>query len=204
MEYKKIAFFTLAFLLTTVFAVRADRYRIIYANSDKIRIGDRIAKKGMEFDDKEPIVWTSDDQALRVFNLSNKRVGEITAKESRTKKSQSLSSVISRSEQLSTREWGTAVVVVDTVRYLLDTLLLDAGTHYGDVVTDEAIVRIGNSTITTKLRKTPDKREFIITRDILGGRAPRTVYLDIVETDKEWRYYIYRRLHIEVLPLKTD
>lgn len=203
MEIKKISLIILivAFWMTGQIAM-ADNYRVLYTNSNNIRIGNQIARKGLEFSDSEKIVWTSDNQALKLLNLSTHRIMVIAKKTFDRKRAKSLADL----KHLSTRDYGVANIVTDTVLYLLDTLQIDAGKYYGDNMVDEAIVVIDGDSIVTKIQKSKDKREFILTRQIYGGKNSCVIYLDIVETDRQrnWRYYIYRRLRVEPLPMNAD
>ena len=203
MAYKKIVFGAMLLMLISAPTAKAVKYRVARLSPDEIRIGDRIAQIGMEFEEDEPIKWSSENQGLEVINLENRKLYTISSNKYSDRKPRSLIDYFQKSEQLSTREWGTTTVTVDTVRYMMTKLYIDAGRDYGNDVIDEAVVSTDGKTIVTRLRKTPDKKEFVITRDMLGvGNGSRTVYLDIVETDKGWKYYIYRRLRIDVLPLK--
>lgn len=206
MKKKIMLLFLVTCFLFTTKSIQADNYRVLYANSRNIKIGNKNAKKGLTFNDKEPITWTSDKQALKVINLSNNRVIVITQKGFNRKKTKSIADYLSKVKHLSTREYNTTNLVADTVLYLLDTLLIDAGKHYGDNMIDEVYVNINGQSIVTKVQKTENKKEFILSRNILGGHYPQLIYVDILETDstRDWKYYIYKKLRIELLPLNTD
>lgn len=184
---------------------KADNYRVLFANSKNIRIGNQIAQKGMMFNDNDEIVWTSENQALKVINLSSKKIMIIAKKSFDRKNAKSLGDYLYKRNPLSTRDYGE-FVVTDTVFYLLDTLRINAGKHYSDGVIDEAVVIIAGDTIVTQIQKSKNKKEFILTRKIFGNKNPNSVYVDIRETDKQrnWQYYIYRRLRVEPLPFNAD
>ena len=183
----------------------ADNYRVLFTNSANIRIGNQIARKGIEFNDSNKISWTSDNQALKVMNLSTNRIMIIAKKAFDRKNAKSLADYLRKVKHLSTRNYGKESVGVDTVFYLLDTLRVYAGKHHGADLIDEVILVIGGDTITTNVIKSKDKKNFLITPKIYGGKNPSIVYIDIVETDKQrdWRYYVYRRLRVEPLPLSV-
>lgn len=204
MVYKKMVFGVVLLLLIYAPAAKAVKYRVARLSPNEIRIGDRIAQIGMEFEDNEPIFWSTDNQGLEVINLENRKLYTISSNKFADRRPRSLIDHFQKSVRLSTREWGTTTVTVDTVRYMMTELYIDAGRDYGNDVIDEVVVSADGKTIVTRLRKTSDKKEFIITRDMLGvGNGSQTVYLDIVETDKGWKYYIYRKLRIDVLPLRN-
>ena len=194
------------FMLMAVAPIKADTYKVLYANSENIKIGNQPAKKGVTFNDKDRIIWTSGEQALKVLNLSTNHVMVIAKRAFDRQRARSLADYLHRVKHMSTRDFGTASVVTDTVYYMLDTLLIDAGKHYGDDKIDKAIVIINGDSVVTQIKKTQDKKEFVLTKSIFGSKTPQLVYIDIVETDvkREWVYYVYRRLRIESLPMRTD
>ena len=206
MAHKSITLISvLAAWLLPVLPAQADTYQVLLANSENIRIGDRPAVAGMQFDDSDPIHWSSDQQALKVLNLSLNRVMVIAAKAFRATGSKTLADLLYQTKHLSTRDYGQTAAPADTVLYLLDTLRLKAGPHYGNGVIDQAVATVSGQRIVTPLQKTADRSAFILTRSIAGGKNPQTLYLDIVETDpeKDWQYCLYRRLRIDLLPLKA-
>lgn len=200
----KVLFFVV--LVISVIPAKADKYKILYANSSKIRIGDRPAVKGLVFEDKSQIHWTSDEQALKVLNLTTNRVSVIPAVVYKKNWSESLFDLLVKVKHMSTRGYGQFSIEADTVCYMLDTLRIDAGRYHGSSTTDNAVLVMDGDSIITDLRKSNDKREFILTRKIYGGKKIKTAYIDIVETDadKDWTYYIYKSLYIVQLPLNTD
>ena len=201
-----ILFATIICLLQVSLPMWADRYQVLFANSEKIIIGKQVAKKGLIFSDEDHIIWTSETQALKVLNLSTNTVMVIAKKGFDRQKAQSLADYLHKVKHLSTRDYNTATVLTDTICYLLDTLRIDAGNHYGGEVIDEVVFKVDGELVTSKIQKTKDGTEFILTRQIYVTKKAKPVYLDIIETDKQrdWRYYVYRKLYIEPLPINAD
>lgn len=193
-------------LLQVSLPMWADSYQVLFANSEKITIGKQVAKRGLIFSDEDHIIWTSETQALKVLNLSTNMVMVIAKKGFDRQKALSLADYFHKVKHLSTRDYNTATILTDSICYLLDTLRIDAGNHYGDEVIDEVVLKIDGELVTSKIQKTKDKKEFILTRQIFATKKAKPVYLDIIETDKQrdWRYYVYRKLYIEPLPLNSD
>lgn len=183
----------------------ADRYKVLFANSKGIIINGTQAKKGLCFDDTNSIVWTSEEQVLKVLNLSTSKVYIISAKDYKKHHVISLSeylhSLFGQVNHLSTKEIETP-----TKRYLLDTLHIEASSFYAKKKKFSAITKIGTQAITTPLKWTKDKRNLIINRKIYGGRYPIPVDVDIIMTDKGSYHseYLYQNIHIEPLPLNVD
>ncbi len=192
--------------MTIACPVQAVKYKVLYSNSTNVRIGGQTVKAGMQFDEKDKIVWTSEDQALKVMDLSTKRIKIIAAKALNKKGVATLADYLHKVSHLSTRGYGKETIVVDTVCYMLDTLKIHAGPHHGNQMKDEAIIDVNGDSEITAIKKSSDKKEFILTRDMFARRRSKVAYVDIRETDSRnnWQYYIYKRLRVEMLPLKTD
>ena len=208
MENRKVVFISLLvlFLTITLLQVNAVTYKVLYSNSSKIRIGGKPVAVGMVFDEKATVEWTSEEQAIKVLNMSTKRIRVIAAKALRKKGLASFADQVHKVNHLATREYAKEVIDVDTICYMLDTLRVFAGPHNGDDMIDEAIAYVNNDTIITQIPKSSDKKEFVLSRKIFGGKSPKVVYVDILETDEKmnWKYFVYRGLRIELLPLKVN
>lgn len=186
--------------------MEADKYKVLYTNSDNIRIDDRPVTVGMEFEDVNYINWLSDSQAMKVLNLSTNRIMVVTAQGFKRKKAMSLEEYFLSSKHLSTRGYGNMEFLTDTIYYMLDTLTISAGVDIRDNVLDEAVIKIGDDWINIKLSKTTNKQDVIITRSIFSHTSASSIYIDIVEEDEKtgWRYYLYRNLYIKLLPLHAE
>ena len=196
--------FVVALAITTI-PVSADKYKVLYTNSSKIKIADKLAVKGLVFEDRNQIQWTSNDQAIKVLNMTTNRISIIPAVVYKKNRAESLYDLLVKVNHMSTRGYGAVKIEADTICYLLDTLRIDAGVHYGKSISDLAILVMDGDTIITNLQKN-NKNEFVLTRKIYGGKKAKPAYLDVVETDtdKDWIYYVYRKLRIEPLPLNAD
>lgn len=204
-RFKRIA---LSFALVISFIpVKADKYRILYTNSNQIKIGNRTAVRGMIFTDNDEIQWSSEKQAIKVLNLSTKRVKILPSAAFIKHNAKTLRSLLIKNKHLSTRGFGSFKTEVDTICYVLDTLRVDAGWNYGKKVTNKVTVRNGTQTKTTVIRKETEgnKDVFLIPRSAFGT-INEPVYVDIFEIDEEesWQYNIYRDLYVVPLPLKDD
>ena len=65
-------------LMVTSF-VFADKYKVLYVNSTGIKIETKNVAVGSVFTDKDKIVWTDDQQAMKVINLNTNRVMVLAA-----------------------------------------------------------------------------------------------------------------------------
>lgn len=71
------------FLLTL--SMLADNYKIIYVNTETIKIGNKVCKKGDIFSDKDTIYWTIDSQAFKARNMTTKSFFVFSAKSSKNR-----------------------------------------------------------------------------------------------------------------------
>lgn len=63
---------TLSFLVLSLMLANARTFEIKVLNTPTINIGGKNLKVGNRFDEKAPIVWSSDDQAMKVLSEDNK------------------------------------------------------------------------------------------------------------------------------------
>lgn len=204
MEIKNIISLVISFFfLCQSFTLEAaPPYKIRKLNSEKIKIGDRIAKVNMVFDSEDDIIWSSDKEYMEVLDLSTLRIGSFTANPIEKNKTKSFFRLKTANVHLSVRQFGDENhVVADTVFYMLDTLQLAAGPHHNDNATHEIVITTDNRKFTRSIRKSEDKKQFVITREMFDGFDSGTVRVDILEKDENWKYFVYRNLHIELMPL---
>lgn len=205
MDWKKKATIIVATLLMIVaIPSNAAKYKVLFANSSDIKIGSHKAKRGLIFDEKEQIVWTTDKQAMQVQNLTTRRIEAITARQLKQLKARTLTDYLFTKSHLSTREYGNDFIAVDTVCYALDTLYLDAGKDYNRNISSMLIVTGKETSKSVSIKKTYDQRQYIIPRSALESANDGLISIDILETDKQrnWTYYVYRALHVVLLPLQ--
>ena len=199
-----------ALLLTFSFgiaALHAETYKVLFANSNHIKVGKHYIKKGDVINEKDKILWSSEREALKVVSLSSGRIVVLPAKELQRNDSKSISDFFRKTKRLSTRSFRIMPPTAsDSTYYLLDTLLLRASKALRPDEKVQALIHLNDETITTPLSITSDGRQFILTPNIYGGRMPIPAPVDIVisESDSEWRHYAYRKLHIVPLPLYID
>ncbi len=191
-------------LLSLVQLLSAVNYKVLFVNSGTVKIGGKKAVRDMVFDEKEDIEWSSENQAMKVQNMSSSRVIIIAAKSLLEKKTKSLSDYFGRVKHLSTRGYVSHNIITDTVSYLLDTLKLDAG-QFGQSEA-KLVVHAGDVTMEKPVHKSADGFFYVLTRTLFDGINSKTVSIDIEVTEQklDWHYYVYRRLNVVILPLQVD
>lgn len=201
-KIKALCFMVIMLMMTQT--IQADNYKILCLSQGVIKINGRVATKNMVFSDADMIEWSSDNQGMRVINLSSKKVMMLAAKKFQQIKAQSISDHVSQIQHLSTRTI-TNSAITDTTLFLLDTLLIEAGPYYGGKVSERYEFYVGQQKYSGRIARTSNKKHFIVTRSIFGVQTPKAIFIDIygIDTSRLWSYPIYLRQHIIPLPLKN-
>lgn len=205
MVKKIILLISLLFVGCSAFA---DSYRVLYVNSERIRVGNRYIKVGDVFNDTDMIVWTSDQQAIKVLNMKNNRILICTAKSMEKKKSRSIYDYLTSTKRISTRtllnitfdeEWQ-----MDSKLYVLDTLYVSRPNFNARQV--QSSIRIKANGFVREIPIPSDGRYYKIPRGIIERIGNSYVELDIIEYDKErdWKYMVYKDLLVELLPVLSE
>ena len=203
MEKKKLI--VLMTILISTISVIADKYKVLYVNSADIKVENKRIATGNVFSDTEKIIWTNDQQAMKVFNLNTKRTTILTAKALKKKNASTLYEYLTNTRHLSTREYNKRKTLeewqIDSTLYLLDTLYLTRPNIAGNDIVANIIDNQGNK---IELPISSDKKSYIITKDIYEHFAPYIHKFVIRECDRDrgWEYDVYRRLIIETVPMK--
>lgn len=100
-----------------------DQYRILYLNTETIKISDRICRVKDTFNDDEVISWSHKKQVMKVLNTSTQRQHILAARDFNEDSSNTLSSYFHQTQRLSTRE-GTLMMLPQLREYLSNTFYL--------------------------------------------------------------------------------
>ena len=201
MAKKIILLFSLFLIASSAFA---DSYRVLYVNTKHIRVGNRYVTIGDIFKDTDTIVWSSDQQAMKVLNLKNKRIVICAAKSLKNKKSHSLYDYLTSTKRISTRsftnnafdeEWH-----LDSRLFVLDTLYITRPNYDATLVQANVVIKSHMSS--REIPITFDSKYYKIPRQIINQLENMPVKLDIMEYDekRDWKYLVYKDLSVELLP----
>lgn len=119
----------ISFLLTALSA-SAMKYQIKVLNTPSITIDNKVAKVGYWFDDQSVIVWSKDNQAMRVVSEDNK-VYTLSAKLYKESKSKKFSDFIIYTKPLAARGTNNLDLIeqlaerFDNVFVMLDEIVID-------------------------------------------------------------------------------
>ena len=205
MEKKRLMFMVVVF--TVACHVFADRYKVLYVNSTGIKIDKNNVVVGSIFSDKDNIVWTDNQQAMKVINMNTNRIIVLVAKALKKKKSTSLYEYLTSTKHLSTRDIKKTNTLeewkIDSTLYLLDTLKICRPQMRGNLVVASIVNEKGK---TIDLPISNDGKTYILTRSIFCDQVPYPSIFTIKEFDKEknWEYVVYRRLIIEPVNIDTE
>ena len=109
-------------LILTLFAsvsLYAEDFKILFVNSESIKIGKTVRKAGDTFSDTEKIYWKDGKQAMKVISLESKKQYVLVSEDFKKKKMKTAKDFIFKNHRLSTRGIGR---------------LSDVGEQVGDII----------------------------------------------------------------------
>ena len=109
-------------LILTLFAsvsLYAEDFKILFVNSESIKIGKTVRKAGDTFSDTEKIYWKDGKQAMKVISLDSKKQYVLVSEVFKKKKLKTAKDYIFKNHRLSTRGIGR---------------LSDVGEQVGDLI----------------------------------------------------------------------
>lgn len=203
-EMKKLIVI-MAFTLMTLFATaQQGNYQVLFSNSDKIKIGNQTARKGLRFNDENEISMPSEKCALKIRNLSDGTIKLIVGEKLNKSKAKTISQYLVVERELSTKGIDERKTIeFDTLTYMLDTLIIPILTYHSGKITAQAVVYIGNDHFEIPVSRLEKEMAYVIPRNSLGKLDDKPFCIDIIEKDieKDWEYAIWRKLYIVPLPL---
>lgn len=93
-------------LILTLFAsvsMHAEDFKILFVNSESIKIGKTVRKVGDTFSDTEKIYWKDGKQAMKVISLESKKQYVLVSEDFKKKKMKTAKDFIFKNHRLSTR-----------------------------------------------------------------------------------------------------
>lgn len=191
----------------------AQDYKITFLNTNSIRIGNKNLSTGSTFKKTDVIQWQDDMQAMKVFDLKNKKTIAIVAKPFKTESCSSLDEYLSKTNHLSTR----GVINPNNLKkedfktdpnvlYLIDNVYVDASIYYDPSMTETIEFYDGKTKLKKSASMSSDNKKIIISRDMFPSSMStnKSFKIDIIEYDSKmnWRYCIYRNLTVVLVPKK--
>lgn len=117
-------------VLCFIMSVYADNYKILQMNTQTIKIGNRVCKKGDVFSDDSTIVWTKEKQAFKAQNIETKKIVLFTEPDFKAKNSMTIKDYYLKTNHLSTRDASLTLSelseLLDDTFYLLDTIRIES------------------------------------------------------------------------------
>lgn len=184
----------------------AKKYRIIFLNTNSIKIGNRFLHEQDVFNDNEEIHWTDLRQKMEVENVNNPSEQHTLTKhgflEYKDEGVKSLLDLI-KVQSLGTRDMnGGQKHYSEIYHYLTDTLMFPTTTRVDPSIRCEAVWIKGKKEIVTPVKRSQDGRFYIISLDIYKGKKPCDINLDIREVNEQikWVNNVYKGIPIVYIP----
>lgn len=113
-------------LLASV-SVRAEDFKILFLNTESIKIGKTVRTVGDTFSDDEKILWKDGKQAMKVLSLDTKKQYVLVSEDFKQRKMKSARDFIIKNNRLSTRGLGSLSTVCEQIGnkiYWIDPVLI--------------------------------------------------------------------------------
>ena len=120
--------FLLLSLLLASFTLRMEDFKILFLNTENIKIGNTIRKVGDTFSDGDKIVWKDGKQAMKVVSLETKKQYVLVSEDFKQRKIKSAKDFIIKSNRMSSRGIGNLSSVANQVGkkiYWIDPIVIN-------------------------------------------------------------------------------
>ena len=119
--------FLLLALMASV-SMRAEDFKILFLNTESIKIGKTVCVVGDTFNDSEKIFWKDGKQAIKVMSLDTKKQYVLVSEDFKQRKMKSAKDFIIKNNRLSTRGIGNLSAVARQIGdkiYWVDPIIID-------------------------------------------------------------------------------
>ena len=156
--------------------VSATSYKILYMNTQSVKIGNKVLKVGDSFSDKdlESIEWVSDKQVLKARNEVTKRTRIFTKWNVKGVESPSLKDYLTKRKSLMTRS-------ISRTAELLDTICFDISDISTKSMKFISVWKDGDYRVRTSLPISKDGKTLYVTRKIYGHHDPKQARIGILQ-----------------------
>ena len=117
-------------LLGLAAPVMAQDFKILFVNTETIRIGGKDLSRGDLFSETDKVEWASDKQAMKVLSLADKKQYILSSEMFKKEKTKSAKDYLVRTNRLSTRGTGSLSMVrrqLGETLQVLDTTCVSVG-----------------------------------------------------------------------------
>ncbi|MBQ3522787.1 MAG: hypothetical protein IJA38_08135 [Bacteroidales bacterium] len=175
----------------------ADTYRILFLNTESIKINGNNLTVGCTFNSNDNITWDNESQAVKVMNLSSNKIMVLTSKDFTNKNSHSIDSYLIYTEHLSTRDAKNGYN--NSTMYMLDEISIP---NFGnDRYAENIFVKFTTYRGPKKVRLSIDSNgNLIIPREIFGN-ITKPVKVQIVITENMQDLCLVENMTITLLPI---
>lgn len=166
-------------LILTLFAsvsLYAEDFKILFVNSDSIKIGKTVRKAGDTFSDTEKIYWKDGKQAMKVVSLESKKQYVLVSEDFKKKKMKTAKDFIFKNHRLSTRGIGrlsdVGEQVGDLIYWFDPTLItIDYELEEGDYF----FLRVDEKDLPIEMVDS----QLVFDSRIWGGKEPQQIEVDL-------------------------
>lgn len=181
-------------------------YRILFLNTNSIKIGDRVLHEQEVFSDTEEIHWKDLRQMMKVQNVNNPSEKYTLTKHGfKEYKKDGVKSLLDfiKVHSLGTRDTNYGKKHYSEIyHYLTDTLMFPTTTREDSSIRCEAVWINGKKEMVTPVKRSSDGNFYIISLEIYKGKKPCDINLDIREVNEQikWKSNVYKSIPIVYIP----
>ena len=171
-----LRFMVFIMMTITCITLSATSYKILYINTQSVRIGNNVLKVGDSFSDKDlkSIEWVSDKQVIKARNEDTKRTRIFTKWNVKGVESPSLKDYLTKRKSLMTRSISRTVE-------LLDTICFDISDISNNSMKYISVWKDGDYRVRTSLPVSKDGNCLYLTRNIFGHHEPKQTRIGILQ-----------------------
>ncbi len=178
-------------------ALSADTYRILFLNTESIKINGNNLTVGCTFNSNDNITWNNESQAVKVMNLTSNKIMVLTSKDFTNRNSHSIDSYLIYTEHLSTRDAKNGYN--SSTMYMLDEISIPnfGNNRYAENIFIKFTTYRGPKKVRLNLDSNGD---LIIPREIFGN-ITKPVKVQIVITENMQDLCLVENMTIIPLPV---
>lgn len=175
----------------------ADTYRILFLNTESIKINGNNLTVGCTFNSNDNITWNNESQAVKVMNLTSNKIMVLTSKDFTNRNSHSIDSYLIYTEHLSTRDAKNGYN--NSTMYMLDEISIPnfGNNRYAENIFIKFTTYRGPKKVRLNLDSNGD---LIIPREIFGN-ITKPVKVQIVITENMQDLCLVENMTIIPLPV---
>lgn len=194
----------IALSLTMAVSAFADDFKLLFVNTGTVNIGGKDCKAGEVVSDKAVIAWSSDKQAIKVQNVSDKKIKVLAAMQQKQLGVKNIFDFLTKTGHLSTRGDGLMGIegleeYLSNTFYLIDSEKVESMLETTDKAYFQVEFSVKGKSYTKKLKG--DAKSFTLDTETfnVAGAEGLEISVKISYCDEEGTEVITDKMKVVVL-----